>query len=61
MKFSLVPLALLSLASSASAAACDGAAGVGMLLTPAVLAALIPGSAAPLPKEIIHGYRVRPM
>ena len=39
-------------------AACDGA-GVDVLLTPAVVAALIPGSVAPLPKAVIHAFRAR--
>ena len=39
-------------------AACDGV-GVDVLLTPAVVAALIPGSVAPLPKAVIHAFRVR--
>ena len=38
--------------------ACDGV-GVDVLLTPAVVAALIPGSVAPLPKAVIHAFRVR--
>ena len=39
-------------------AACDGV-GVDVLLTPAVVAALIPGSVAPLPKAVIHAFRAR--
>ena len=41
------------------AACSDGDGGVDVLLTPPVIAALVPGSAAVLPKEVLHSAKVR--